>query len=268
VGGFRKRLNAYASHHEISLNELDVGIIDDAPNLHQNDNELLIKQINQYGDAAIIVIDTLAQVTPGANENSGEDMGLVINRCKQLHEKTGALVVLVHHSGKDHSRGARGWSGMKGALDTEIEVSKAGTENVTRITKQKDGDGQAIFAFKLDTIVIGKDDDGDEITSCIVTHLDHPSPKTRKPRGKWQVAVYDAANNLANLADQGIPAADIITEVVKLTAYDPGANPEKPKRDSRRDSVRRALDDLAREGFLTINDGIVYLSATSQILAN
>ncbi len=31
VGGFRKRLNAYASHHEISLNELDVGIIDDAP---------------------------------------------------------------------------------------------------------------------------------------------------------------------------------------------------------------------------------------------
>jgi RecA-family ATPase len=43
----------------------------------------------------------MSAVTPGANENSGEDVGKLIEHCKLLNKKTGALVILIHHSGKD-----------------------------------------------------------------------------------------------------------------------------------------------------------------------
>jgi len=52
----------------------------------------------------------------GGDENSGKDMGRVIAHCKAFHKATGALVLLIHHSGKDDTKGARGWSGTRGAF--------------------------------------------------------------------------------------------------------------------------------------------------------
>ena len=56
---------------------------------------------------AVIVVDTLAQATVGMDENSGEDMTRAIAACKRIQEDEG-LVVLIHHTGKDTSRGMRG----------------------------------------------------------------------------------------------------------------------------------------------------------------
>jgi hypothetical protein len=49
-------------------------------------------------------------------------MGLALSHCKHIYEVTGAIVLLVHHSGKDAAKGARGWSGIRAAADTEIEI--------------------------------------------------------------------------------------------------------------------------------------------------
>ncbi|MFI7996082.1 AAA family ATPase, partial [Acinetobacter baumannii] len=45
----------------------------------------------------LIVIDTFNKATPGANENDGKDMGVVLARCDRIRQKTGAHVMLVHH---------------------------------------------------------------------------------------------------------------------------------------------------------------------------
>jgi hypothetical protein len=74
------------------------------------------------GGAQLVIVDTFAQVMPGANENAGEDVGRALKHCKGIHRATGAMVLLVHHSGKDASRGARGWSGLRAATDVELEV--------------------------------------------------------------------------------------------------------------------------------------------------
>ena len=66
------------------------------------------------GGADLIVVDTFAQVTPGANENSGEDMGPVMARFDAVAQATGAAILVIHHNGKDQAKGARGWSGSYG----------------------------------------------------------------------------------------------------------------------------------------------------------
>lgn len=170
--GARGRLKAYAQHHGIDLADVPFGIIGDVPSmLLKEDVKALAKQVVDWGGADIIVLDTLAQSSAGANENSGEDMGKVLAHCRGLNKMTGAMVLLVHHAGKDASRGARGWSGLKGAMDVEIEVtrSKLLGRNI-QLSKAKDGDEGKVMGFKLQVVTIGTDEDGDPITSCVVEH--------------------------------------------------------------------------------------------------
>lgn len=258
VGGFRKRLRAYAKHYGIDLARLPLGIIADAPNLLKDDYKILSEQIVKWGDTQVIVIDTLAQATPGANENAAEDMGLAIDRCKRIHEATGALVILIHHSGKNAERGARGWSGIKAALDTEIEITRGKDgDGVAHITKQKDGEGGKRFPFRLQPVPLDIDEDGEIITSCIVEALDAAVLNVKKPSGKWQKNVYYALHELSSLNDGPIAVDAIITKAIEREPHDPGADPKKPKRDSRRDSAKRALGELETEGLARIENNLV-----------
>lgn len=85
----------------------------------------------------LVVIDTLARCTLGAEENSARDMGAVVEALDSVRRATGACVLTVHHTGKDSTSGARGSSALRGAMDTELEMV-ADPLYVT-VTKQKDG---------------------------------------------------------------------------------------------------------------------------------
>ncbi|MEX0448017.1 AAA family ATPase, partial [Xenorhabdus sp. SGI246] len=58
----------------------------------------------------LIILDTLARCFGGADENDSKDMGAFVRGCDELKAKTGASILVVHHSGKDESNGARGSS--------------------------------------------------------------------------------------------------------------------------------------------------------------
>ena len=169
----RKRVHGYCLHHGIDPATVDMHFISVAPNfLDAADVKAVIQQIKKKGDFDVVIIDTLAQVMPGGNENSGEDMGKVLGHCKAITEHTGAMVGLVHHSGKDESRGARGWSGLRAACDFEFEIIRVGNDRVATVTKMKGGADGGEFGFRLETIVVGKDDDGADETTCFVAFTD------------------------------------------------------------------------------------------------
>jgi hypothetical protein len=116
----------------------------------------------------LIIGDTLARMSAGANENSGEDMGPVMARFDQVATATGAAMMIIHHNGKDAARGARGWSGIRAHIDTEIEVSeKDGTRSVS-VTKQRElpSKGETIY-FKLEVIEMGTTKFGGPATTCV-----------------------------------------------------------------------------------------------------
>lgn len=130
---------------------------------------------------SMIVIDTLNRVSVGLDENSGVDMGIILDNCKKLQKLTSGLVCLVHHCGKNAANGLRGHSSLLGALDAAIEVSRRGNNRAWKVIKNKDGrDGQA-YKFTLNIRVVGKDAYGDDITSCSVFASEEPARQDEKP---------------------------------------------------------------------------------------
>jgi KaiC/GvpD/RAD55 family RecA-like ATPase len=237
-GGLRKRLEAYARHHGIDLELMALWVIPAAPNLLLKDDALeLSRAIAALGPADLVVIDTLAQVTPGGNENAAEDMGKALAHCKGIHRATGATVLLVHHSGKDASRGSRGWSGILGAADAEFEVARLGAARVLRNTKQKDGVDGSAWAFDLRELVLDLDEDGDEVSSCVVVEAAMPAVGTlAKPLGKHETIVNAVIQEFAQAQTTGIEVAAVLAEAVRRMPA-----PEDGKRDTRKQHARRAL---------------------------
>jgi len=257
AGGFRKRLQATADAQTIPLEGLPLGVIADAPNFLTDDDKAIADAVSAAGGAVLITIDTLAAVTPGGNENSGEDMGEVIARCKRLQSETGAFVMLVHHSGKDASRGARGWSGLRAAVDVEIEVTRNGEDRLARVSKQKDGEDGGQFPFRLRTVDLGTDADGNPVTSCVVEHVDNvPTTevdrKPKKPKGKNQRIVFEVVEKFGPCS-----VDDVLTAAAEHMIKDP-----QVKTDKRRDRAREALEALIAGKFLIQENATIRIYGT------
>ncbi|MEB5973498.1 helicase RepA family protein [Pantoea dispersa] len=118
----------------------------------------------------LIVIDTLARCFGGNDENDARDMGAFIEGCDDIKRKTGATVLVVHHSGKDEARGARGSSAFRAALDAEFQVKRE-DENIALIlscTKMKDAEEPKRRAYDLQPVRLFTDEEGEEIHSLAV----------------------------------------------------------------------------------------------------
>lgn len=246
-GGFRKRLKAYEQHHGIDLTGVPFGVIPVAPNFLMKVDALdVAKAIIAWGGADLVVIDTFAQVTPGANENAGADVGKALTHFRGLNRALGAMVLLVHHSGKDTSKGARGWSGLRAAADVELEVIRTGSGRAARVSKQKDGDDHGEFGFALEVVPLGTDEDGDIITSCAVVEAGVPEDlngsfkahSARGASGKWTSVVASVVNDFGLAQSAGIEVDAVISECLART------EPPEGKRDTRKQHIKRALKAL------------------------
>lgn len=263
-GGVGKRIDAYSHYHNINLDDVEIGVMTAAPNfLQKPDISEVVAAVTAAGGFDLIIVDTFAQVTPGANENAGEDMGLAISHVRALAEVTGATVLLVHHAGKDASKGARGWSGIRAAADAEIEIIRheVGPREI-RISKMKDGEDSLFWGFKLEQVVVGMDDDGDEITSCVVVETDPPAPANddQGTNGRVKRVGKDAQHVLDMIELSIDPSVQFmgLSDFVRLCA-DGMPEPEEGKRDTRMQRVRRALDGLKKgpEAAIVIENGKV-----------
>lgn len=58
--------------------------------------------------AGVLVIDTLNRAAPGADENDSAAMGEIIAGAKAIQAELGGLVLLVHYTGKDQTKGCAG----------------------------------------------------------------------------------------------------------------------------------------------------------------
>jgi len=257
AGGFRKRLQAYAKHHSIEVTDLkDLGIVQAQPNLlEKSDSVDLARSIKAWGPADLIIVDTLSQVIPGANENSGEDIGRALAHCKRISAATGATVLLIHHAGKDSSKGARGWSGLRAAADAELEVVRTDQCRTMQLTKSKDSEDALLWAFDLEVVPVGIDDDGDVIDSCVVVPAELPAREEDQPRklGQVEQLVVEVFRGLAG--ESGSVALEVlIDEVVRRRPA-----PPEGQRDQRRSNSKRTIFSLAegQDAPFWINQGQV-----------
>jgi hypothetical protein len=255
AGGFRARLKAVAQHRGVELADIPIVVLADAPNMMEKQDALdVARAIVAAGGAQLVIVDTFAQVMPGANENAGEDVGRALAHCKGIHRATGAMVLLVHHSGKDASRGARGWSGLRAAADVEMEVVRADDRRSLTVTKMKDGEDGSEFGFRLETIVVGIDSEGEEVSSCIVQHSDEKvgsrrSAKARRALGGVEQIVLCEMDSLMELGTAHVEHAVLKAACVAQLSQDEG------KRDQRGTRVERAIESLLGGGWIA-RDGV------------
>lgn len=132
----------------------------------------------------LIVIDTLSRVMAGGDENSAADMTALIRNIDAIRAATGAHILTVHHTGKDAARGARGHSSLRAATDTEIEIANEDGARAAMVTKQRDHNGGETFAFDLKTVTLGHDQDGDEVSSCVIEVADADEFKAAQTQKK------------------------------------------------------------------------------------
>jgi hypothetical protein len=116
----------------------------------------------------MVVIDTLARSFGAGDENTVKDMTKCIRNLDAIREATQATILVIHHSGKDASKGARGSSALLGAADTEIEIA----DRHFRTTKQRDMPLlPADIRFDLQSVDLGLNRTGQQMSSCVVQFL-------------------------------------------------------------------------------------------------
>ncbi|ABE29335.1 AAA domain protein [Paraburkholderia xenovorans LB400] len=165
-----------------------------------SDIDRLIEVARRLGMAGgLVIVDTLNRASGGADENSSADVGRLIEACKVIQLALSATVILIAHSGKDSSRGLRGHSSLYAALDAAIEVRECdGGVREWTLVKSKDGCDGLRHTFRLRSVEVGVDDDGDPVTSCVIEPLDAEPERLRpaRPRGSAQMIVYRVVGDM------------------------------------------------------------------------
>lgn len=116
----------------------------------------------------MIVIDTLNRSMAG-NENDNSEMADFIRGCERIQADHDCGVIVVHHSGKDADKGARGASALKAATDFEIMVGKKDDIITVTHTRSKDTEALPPVVCRADVITLDGylDYKGREITSLV-----------------------------------------------------------------------------------------------------
>lgn len=137
--GMKRRVRAWRAHFGVS-DAIGFYVLPQAVPLMQPErvNELLAALRALPEPPALVVIDTLARSMDGGDENAAKDVNTVTAAADTIRQLHGAHVAIVHHSGKDGSRGARGSSALRGNVDTEIIVTKEENTVTVKCGKQKD----------------------------------------------------------------------------------------------------------------------------------
>lgn len=186
--GLQNRLIAWERQNSAEISDAFKGLIQSFCISSLQDVEDLAAALPVGG---VVIIDTLNRASPGRDENNSKDMGQILAGMKRLQEVTRGLVLVVHHTGKDASKGMRGHSSLYAALDGAIEVQRNGAHRSWNAAKVKDGiDGESVdFSLKLHTL--GYDEDYDEITSCAISHGNGTVTPMKEPSGGRQRAALD-----------------------------------------------------------------------------
>jgi len=209
----------------------------------------------------LVVVDTLSRAMQGGNENASEDMGTFITNVDRLRQEIKAHVAVIHHSGKDESKGARGHSSLRAATDTEIELTRTGDISTARVTKQRDMATGDEISFQLETVLLGHNRRGKPVTSCVVRPANRqpPDPKANlKPAHRTALTILASVVERAGRAEDGCPGdIRVVTVDEWRAAYVQSRSGDKPN--TVRSAFSKAKDSLIADGFVGVQGAHVWL---------
>lgn len=174
--GAKKRLRAWRQYHERKwTREVPFVLLQEPIDIYHTDVGLdeLIDEILAHAKTfdvplRLVVIDTLATATVGADENSGKDMSIVLRNVQIIKQRCQCHVMLVHHlnASKEKLRGHTSVYANVGQVIIASHDDATGIHTLL-LDKQKDGERGKEMRFDLAQVELGVDPDGEKITSCV-----------------------------------------------------------------------------------------------------
>ena len=254
-GGIYKRLKAWQTHHNAPIPEQFKVMVDNLSLFSSGDIQAFADVVIAGGvSGGVIVIDTLNQSAPEADENKSQDMSRIISNAMLLHRMTDSLVILIHHVGKDAGRGLRGHSSLLAALDGAIEVTSGTAGRDWKLAKSKDSESGMVFPFRLESVLLGKDEDGEGITSCVALSdlFSDRKSKVKPPSGKNQKLALELIRQLI----QKLPA-DSEKRILFQDAIDAASNRLGVTNKRSKERASEAVNSLIVSGHIKLEDGYI-----------
>ena len=223
-GGIVGRLEALRIFHNVNRAEVPIYVRKKALNLYAQslDVDQIIFEAKETG-AGIIFFDTLANSMAGGDENTAKDMNIVNDNCARIREATGAVIVLIHHAGKNPDAGPRGSTAIPGRNDFIFKLEKAGDVFTMTVEKVREGKDGTTFSFKLHEVEIARRETGETVTSAVVVPCE-PGHAKLNLSGQPAECFRVLLNTLASygqkppepLSGRGVPAG---AKVVHLKTF-------------------------------------------------
>ena len=157
VLGSKYRVRAHRKRHPV--NQERVYLFPAAIQVTDKDaREHLSENLSDKGFTPdLIIVDTLARVAIGADENSSRDMGGVIAAVDEIRKEFQCTILLVHHTRKNGGA-ERGSSAIRGAADVMIECKASEKfERMGKLTcsKMKDAEPFEEIEFGMEKVDLG-----------------------------------------------------------------------------------------------------------------
>ena len=160
-----------------------------------------------------IVIDTFAKgiAAGGGDEDKARDQNKCLTNLRRLHERAELHIAIVGHTGKDETKGSRGSNAHPADADLQVQIFGDGDKiKSARVIKGNDQPEGELAAFQLESADLGIDDEGDPITTAIVSDkmFDGQARKASTKAARLPKAAQIALRALNEvLAECGEPAS-------------------------------------------------------------
>jgi hypothetical protein len=184
-GNFKHRVRAWGQEKDIDIRDIPFYTIKSPVNLRNHLFQLELTALVTKHHPVLIIVDTLHRCTPGANENSAQDMGEVVGFSQRLQIDHHAAVMYLHHPPKNAQNGrGRGSGSIYNAADTEIQATVLDEDKDTgvktvkfEVVKQKD-DRKVSLELKSRIVAVYNElgrplcySSGRAVTTCVLESM-------------------------------------------------------------------------------------------------
>lgn len=192
----------------------------------------------------LIVLDTLARMTPGMDENVAREMGAFVGACDDLRERYGATVLVIHHSPHGDKMRAKGSIALKGAVDFEAGLIGPDGDGQVRLfcSKMKEGEPFADVHFSFRRVPLPWSDEGELQASSVLVRCEPPEPRRSDRSRRFKLTANDQVL-LSALGIQPITKAKVREAFMQLHGGNDEARERAWYRTMRRGSNRRWFQD-------------------------
>lgn len=137
-------------------------------------------------EVGIVVVDTIAKALAagGGDEDRARDMGRALANLSRLRDVTGVSTICIAHTSKSEEGGPRGSSALVGDADLVVQIRVRGETRVAEITHANDRPTGDLTTFTIEEAIIGVDEDGEPVTTRLVSRFDEGRDTAPDPRYK------------------------------------------------------------------------------------